>query len=201
MNFYFLTLLSLLFGLFLSCSNLQSNTAFTNSVNQLSSPISQKVVLEVITSCKGAIFPKEGEIIQIRLFESGHFEYDDFPDYNPPKVTSRNVTLFKKESKLSNEETKELINLALQPDFLNSNENFPRFHEHFDTECKTKVKFSFQGQEKIITAINFWDFQYYEEDKEKYAPSLLKLLVRVEELKGRAIGRISTQWLRIKSKN
>lgn len=190
-----------LFGLLFSCSNIKSDTNFTNSAINGQSSKSDQVVLEVITTIDISGFPKVGDILQMRLYEDGHFEYDDFPDYDPPKITDYNVVIIKKEATLSPEDVKELVDLAEQPDFLSAKEYYSSLTQHLDTSSTTKIKYKHKDKEKKIVADNIWDTQYVEEIRSKYPPSLLKLLVRVEELKGKAIGRTSTQWLNKKKSN
>lgn len=136
-------------------------------------------------------------IKQTSKIESGRFEYDDFPDYNPPVASSRNVVVKRKEAKLSSEDIKELMDLMSKPDFLSAKDEYPEPYpgQSRDTEWVTKIKFRHENEEKNIVAVNFWGTQYNPEIKSKYPPSMVKLLERVEELKAKAIGRASTQWL------
>jgi hypothetical protein len=60
---------------------------------------SDEVVLEVMTTAYEAAYSKEGDILNMRLFENGRFEYDDFPAHNPPYT--RNAKVVRKESKLT----------------------------------------------------------------------------------------------------
>ena len=199
MKVYTFLLICILTILSFGCSMVNSFDNFTKS-NKSSSPADyDQQILQVITEARGSVYPKEGDILQMRLFESGRFEYDDFPDYNPPKFTSRNVSVTRKEAKLSPEDVKELISLAEQPDFLSAKEYYPTLHQHTDTSWITKINFTYKDKEKRIVAINFWDTQYYKEDKSKYPPSMVELLERVEELKAKAVGKSSTQWLNIPS--
>ena len=177
----------LLILLFLGCSSSQS----LDNSEKLDEP-----VLEVVTEAIGMLYPREGDILQMRLSESGRFEYDDFLDYDHPRVTSRNVVIRRKEAKLSPEETRELIDLAEQPGFLSAKKEYPTFNPRSgDAFSITKIKFTYKGKEKQIVAHNFWDTQFNKELKLNYPQSMVKLLERVEELKAKAIGRKSTQWL------
>jgi hypothetical protein len=163
------------------CANQQS------SVNPFAK--SDEVVLEVITNASGMVYPKEGDILNFRLYESGRFEYDDYPNQDPPRVTTRNVVITKKEAKLNTDEVKELINLAEQPDFLAAKENYPRLRPHVDDQWTTIIIFTHQGQRKRISAVDFWDMLHYPEDKAKYPTSMAKLLEKVRELKAKAIAK------------
>ncbi|MER3632498.1 MAG: hypothetical protein C4325_10340 [Blastocatellia bacterium] len=59
----------------------------------------------------GAVYPKEGvEILHMRLFEDGRFEYDDFPDYDLPRT--RNVVITRKEPHLAKADVEKLVALA-----------------------------------------------------------------------------------------
>lgn len=186
MNLCKFLLIFTLIALTITCSNTQS----------LSLPAkTDELVLEVITNAGGSAYPKEGDILQMRLYESGRFEYDDFPDYNPPKASSYNVVIKRKDAQLNPEDAKELIDLTEQSDFLSAKEKYSSLHRHDDTHWITTIKFAHKGKEKKIVAENFWDTQYHQEDKLNYPSSMVKLLERVEQLKAKAIGRTSTQWL------
>ena len=93
-----------------------------------------------------------------------------------------------------------MIELGTQPDFLSAKEEYPTFKTgHGDAFSITKIKFINNGKEKKIVAHDFWDTQYKEELKSNYPPSMIKLLERVEQLKAKAIGRRSNQWLAVPS--
>jgi hypothetical protein len=178
------------------CSCLGSLNSLKTSKEASLPTNSNHILLEVVTTASGAVYPKEGDILQMRLFADGHFEYDDFPDYNPPEASSRNVSVTKKEAKLTVEQVNELILLAKQPDFLAAQEKYESFYQGYDSNWVTKVKFKHQGVTKEIVADNFWGTQYHPKLKSKYPPSMVRLLKRVEELKAESIGRTSTQWLK-----
>jgi hypothetical protein len=162
-------------------------------------PKPDKVVLEIITTASGMVYPKEGDLLDMRLYESGRFEYDDYPEQKPPTYFSPPIT--RKESRLNPEDVRNLINLAEQPDFLSAEEKYPGILPHIDDQWVTTIKFTYNGREKIITAVNLWDFRYAEVDsapapymeklrkKVKYPPSLLKLFVLANELKAKTIGK------------
>jgi hypothetical protein len=155
---------------------------------------SDEVVLEVVTTGFGAAYPKEGDILNMRLFESGRFEFDDFPEHNPPHT--RNAKVVRKESKLSLEAVKELIALTEQPDFLSANEKYPSWgNHHSDTFWDLSIKFICDEQQKKIEAADFWTMKDTEESKSVYPPSMLKLIERTEQLKAKAIGKSFKQWL------
>ena len=144
-------------------------------------------MLEIITHASGEVYPKEGDFLAMRLYESGRFEYDSYPPQDPPKVTIDNVTITKKEAKLSPEDVKELISLAEQPDFLSAQDKYPSLHQHIDDTWITTIKFTYQGREKKIVAVNFWDIRDFPKDQSKYPPSMVKLLERAYEFKAKAI--------------
>lgn len=195
MIFHKFLLINLFAVLSLSCSSIRCLDT-PKKIDEILLPNNtDQAVLEVTTTAQGSVYPKEGDILQIRLFQNGRFEYDDFPDYNPPQTTSKNVVVTKKESYLSQEFTKELINLAEQPDFLSAEEKYDSLHQHIDTNWTTKIIFVNQGRQRTITVVNFWDTQYCTEDKSKYPQSMVALLEKVELFKAKAIGRFSSQWL------
>lgn len=70
------------------------------------------------------VYPKEGDILYFRLYESGRLEYDGYPNQDPPKITSRNVQITRKHAQLSEDDVNELISLASQPDFLNAKDEY-----------------------------------------------------------------------------
>jgi hypothetical protein len=152
-------------------------------------------ILEVVTSASGAAYPKEGDILQMRLFPDGRFEYDDFPDYDPPRFTSRNVVVTRKENILPSFEVDELIALAENVDFLSASERYQSLRRHTDTVWITKVTFKHGNVQKSIALENFWDTQITPELKDRYPNSLVQLLEQIEVLKAKAIGRQSYQWL------
>jgi hypothetical protein len=152
-------------------------------------------ILEVTTTAYGAAYPKEGDILQMRLFEDGRFEYDDFPDYDPPRFTSGNVTITRKEGRLALPDVQKLVALAESDDFLSAEEEYRSLQSHTDTEWATHVSFRQGGIQKSITVWNFWDTQYTPSLKGNYPNSLVELLEQVEILKAKAIGQSSYQWL------
>ncbi|MDT5123204.1 MAG: hypothetical protein QOC96_2686 [Acidobacteriota bacterium] len=145
------------------------------------------VVLEIITHASGVVYPKQGDLLDMRLYESGRFEYDDYPDQPPPDTLPSQVTVTKKEAKLNPEDVKELIGLAEQPDFLSAKDNYPGLHPHTDDEWITTIKFMYQGREKKIVVVNLWDIRDFPNDRSKYPPSMVKLFERALELKAKAI--------------
>lgn len=151
-----------------------------------------EIILEVITTAAGNIYPKEGELLDMRLYESGRFEYDDYPDYNPPHTRTGNISITRKEGGLNPEDVKELVSLASQPDFLSAKEHYPRMQSGVtDIVWNTTVRFTHRGHVKEIYAEYFWTSYNSKEDRSKYPPSMVKLLGRVEELKAKAIGKQS----------
>ena len=186
MKIYFAFLL-IVVSLNINCASQQPVNSSAAQPNKIAKP--DEVVLEIITDASGMVYPKEGEILDFRLYKSGRFEYDDYPNQDPPRVTTRNVIITKKDAKLSADDVKELINLAEQPDFLAAKENYPRLRPHVDDQWITKIIFTHQGRTKKISAGDFWDMLYYPEDRAKYPSSMVKLLERVKDLKAQAIGK------------
>jgi hypothetical protein len=190
-NIIILFLIVVFVGGIISCLALsQTKSPRSNGENMANS-----FVLEVISTGKGSTYPKEGPLLHMRLFENGDFEYDDFPDYDPPEHTSFNVSVERRHGTLSAAAVQELIELAENVDFLNSKNEFPSFQEHVDDTWVTTIHYRRGGVEKTITATNFWDSQYNKELEENYPDSMVKILVRVEQLKASAIGKRSSQWL------
>ena len=91
----------------------------------------------------------------MRLFEDGRFEYDDFPDYDPPRFTSRNVTITRKEGRLALPDVQKLVALAGSDDFLSAEEEYRSLQSHTDTEWATHVSLRQGGIQKSITVWNF----------------------------------------------
>ena len=177
----------------IACSEKQVQSA--TEIKGDSSPVlSDSPILEVITNVYGG-YPKDGDILQMRLFKDGRFEYDDFPDYDPPRATGRNVTITKKEARLTEDDVKELIALATSPNFLSSKEKYESMRGRLDDWYITKISFQRGSIRKAITAVNFWDTQYSPEFKKNYPSSLVQLLEQVEQMKAKATGRQSYQWL------
>lgn len=181
MKVYILILICIITQTF-ACSTQQSANSHTQS---------DQVVLEIITTAKGMVYPKEGDLLDMRLYKSGRFEYDDYPDINPPKVTSENASITRKEAKLAPEQVKELISLAEQPDFISAKEEYPSLYYRVDDEWITTIKFTYQGREKKVIAVNFTDVVYNQERRRFYPPSVVKLFVRAEELKSKVTGEAS----------
>ena len=128
-----------------SCSQ-QGKTLPQNlgSVEKFTSPI-----LEVTTICRGEVYPKKGEILHMRLFDNGRFEYDDFPDYDPPRFSSRNVSITRKEGTLNKEGVEKLVSLAESKDFLLAKDRYEGIQAHTDTEWTTKVEYRHGEIQKI----------------------------------------------------
>lgn len=150
-------------------------------------PKQDAVVLEIVSTTSEMVYPK-GDILIMRLYQSGRFEYDDYAD-NPPNT--RNATTVRKENKLKPQDVIELITLAKQPDFLSAEEIYsePRPHSHIDAFVSTKITFNYDGQTKKIEAENFWDILFFPEARIEYPPSMIKLLERAREMKTAAIGK------------
>ncbi|MDQ3753418.1 MAG: hypothetical protein M3371_01635 [Acidobacteriota bacterium] len=158
--------------------------ASQRSLNPLAK--SDEVVLEVVTTASGMVYPKEGDILNFRLYESGRFQYDDYPDQNLSGVITQNVVITNKEAKVSADDVRELISLAEQPDFLAAKESYPGLHPHIDDESIITIIFTHHGRRKKILAVDFWDMLSYPEDRAIYPVSMVRLLERVEELKVKA---------------
>ena len=177
---------------FLACSNAtHSSVREANNLNATEGSF----ILEVITTASGATYPKEGDILHIRLFADGKFEYDYFPDYNPPKAMGRNVKILRKETRLDEADVNELVRLAESPTFLAAKDHYPSFTQHLDDEWVTKLRFERGNFKKSVCVVNFWDTQYSPELKKNYPDNLIQLLEQVEQMKGKATGRRSHQWL------
>ncbi len=157
-------------------------------------PKPDEIILEIVSTTSDMVYPK-GDILIMRLYRSGRFEYDDYPNYNPP--TTRNATTTKKEAELNSEDVVELIKLANQPDFLSAEKHYPelRPNTHIDAFVSTKIKFNNEKQTKFIEAENFWDILSYPEARAKYPPSMIKLLERAKEMKAKVIGKTLDKYL------
>jgi hypothetical protein len=143
----YLALIWIVAMLSFACASPQSSNPFAKP---------DEVVLEVITNARGMVYPKEGDILDFCLYESGRFEYDDYPDQDPPRIMTSSVVITKKEAKVSPDDVRELITLAEQPDFLAAKENYPRLHPHIDDQWITTIIFTHQDRRKKISAIDFW---------------------------------------------
>jgi len=178
-------------GLLVSCSQ-QERTLPGNFRPPEKSAV---LILEVTTTCRGAVYPREGEILNLRLFENGRFEYDDFPDYDPPRFTAENVPVTQKEGSLSKEDVAKLTSLAESDDFLSAKDRYEGIQPHVDTEWITRVDYKHGEINKSVVLVNFWDTQFTPSLKSHYPDSLVNLLEQVEIVKAKAIGRTSYQWL------
>jgi hypothetical protein len=146
-----------------------------------------RVVLEVVTHARGPVYPKEGDILDMRLYESGRFEYDDYPETPSPTLNAIQVT--RKEARLSESETRELIDLAGQPDFLAAKNSYPAFRQHIDDEWTTIVHFTHRGHDKRITVVNYDDIRHYPSVRSNYPVSLVSLIERARDMKAKAAGK------------
>ncbi len=151
--------------------------------------------LDVVTTALGMAYPKEGDILQIRLYDSGEFEYDDFPDYDPPRATARNIKIERKKAKLNLAARDEIFEIVESAEFLNLLPRYKSPSSHFDTSWTTTVRYKGRSGEKIVVLENVWDVQHMPELRKEFPAILLQLLEKIEISKGEAIGRISYQWL------
>ena len=142
---------------------------------------SDPVILEIVTNASGVVYP-QGDILDLRLYESGRFEYDD---YNNQGKREKQI----REAELSAEQVRELIGLAQRADFLSAKEKYPSLRPHIDDLWVTTIKFEHQGQKKRIVVVNFWDILDYPEDRDKYPLSMVKLLERARELRKEGAGK------------
>jgi|GEM_PF-4059330 len=152
-------------------------------------------VLQIITTALGPAYPKEGDILELRLYGDGTFQYDDFPDYDPPRSTSRNVTIKLSEGRLNESDVKELLQLCAHDDLMEAKDEYQSSSQHFDTKWITSVQCKTPKGTKTIKAVNIWDTQHDSSLSSQYPPSLIQLLEEAEKFKGIAIGRESFQWL------
>ena len=143
------------------------------------------VVLEVTNQGYGMVYPK-AEILELRVYQNGRVEYDVYP---PWKDSLFNLGYWfpMRHSKLSSSEVKELIVLAEQPDFLSARESYEAGYMHIDDSWKTTIKFAYRGQERKITAINFWDITR-PQDSSEYPASMVSLLKKVRGLRVKLTG-------------
>lgn len=179
-RYYFAFVLILLTTCLLACGQVKNDPI----IQVKDSPI----VLEVVVTASGMVYPKEGDILEMRLHVSGVFEYDDYPAQNPPENMAGKVKITKKAAKLTTEEVNELLNIARQPDFLAGKSDYASLHPHVDDRWTITIRYSYEGKEKTIKAINFWDDRTTK-DRAKYPPSMVNLLERTYALKNEAIKR------------
>jgi hypothetical protein len=149
--------------------------------------MSDGVALEIVTNARGPVYPKEGDILDMRLYDSGRFEYDDYP--LRPSPTLDPVQITRKEARLSESETRELIDLAGQPDFLAAKDTYPPYSQHIDDAWTTIIRFTHGGNVKTITVVNFDDIRHYPNLRSTYPASMVKLIERAREMKARATGK------------
>jgi hypothetical protein len=178
MRFYKVLIISIGVILSFACASQQS-------LNPLAEP--DKVVLEITTNASGMVYPREGDILDMRLYESGRFEYDDYPNQDPPKITSANVIITRKESKLNADSVRELIGLAEQPDFLAADDEYPPIQRGVDSQFRKTILFTHRGRQKKIVVVDYGSDDGISDAKSRYPASLLQLVRKVYALKAEAI--------------
>jgi hypothetical protein len=136
------------------------------------------------------VIPK-GDILEIRLFDSGRFEYDDYPRCDSSESYAGEVTVVRRESKTDKDAVLELIRLAQQPDFQSAKETFsrPANSGRIDTSTLTTITFNYDGKKKSISAKDFNDIEYIEKRRLDYPTSMVKLYQKVLELKSEIFAR------------
>lgn len=92
-----------------SCSESQSFNS--NNISKTS----DKAILEVTSNFKG-LWWITGEVLDLRLYEDGFFEYDDYPS-GTDKITSADKVKIRKQGKISEAELKELLDLVNSKEF------------------------------------------------------------------------------------
>jgi hypothetical protein len=143
--------------------------------------------LEIVTTASGVVYPREGDILYMRLFESGRFQYDSYPEQHPPDAVMGKVPITTKESAIDPAAVQEIIALAEQPDFQSAKSNYPGFQPHVDDRWVETIRYTYRGHAKSIAAVNFWDMKYHPEERAEYPPSLVRLMERLSELRTAAI--------------
>jgi hypothetical protein len=160
-----------------------SNPASTNDI-----PKQDNIILEIIDTARISGNPEHHDLLEVRLYESGRFEFDDYPGEYLPREMPNNIV--RKVEKLNPEELKELVSLAEQPDFLSARFAYPAYHIipppllNWDTT----IRFIYVGQEKKFIILNIWDI-LHSDDRPLYLPqSAVKLLKRIREIKAKVGG-------------
>ena len=148
------------------------------------------LVLEVVTNYSGMVEPK-GDILEMRLYEDGRFEYDDFPRCLPGYRYKGEPKLVRSESRVSPDAVQQLVKIGMQPDFQSASPMYPPQIKRLpiDTASLTTIRFVHGGTEKKIQAKDFEDFRYEPEARAKYPPSLVAVYDKVQELKRDVIER------------
>lgn len=125
-------------------------------------------ILEITLKGEGMILPGE-EQVYFRLYKSGLLEYQTLPD----------MTMHK--GRISDQDAREIIQIAEQSDFLNSLEEYSALKKLRDATLTTTIIYTNNGKSKRIVIRNY---QHDHPQAESYYPlSLRKLLRRVVELR------------------
>lgn len=146
-----------------------------------------EAVLEVTTDIMGGqVYPKDGTLLSLRLYEDGRFEYDDYPEQGSAGGEFGHVAVTRKEASLSKDDVSGLVELAEQPDFQQAEESYPYPGPPLpDSIIKQTITYRQGGREKKIVVFNYSP----QHPKAHYPASLMKLMAEVDELKARAIGK------------
>ena len=128
-----------------------------------------KVVLEVLVSGKGMVWPTMNAQVFFRLFEDGRVEYES-------RTKNRVV---RKKAKLKRQEFAEIIQLAETSDFINSSERFRALQTLGDASLTTTIAYRHKDIIKRIEIINYQ--QANPEARSFYPLAVMKLLDKVIE--------------------
>jgi hypothetical protein len=115
----------------------------TNSVK----PISSKKILEITSDFHGAWW-MNGEVLDIRLYDDGMAEYDEYPTYNSTGtvVKAENVKKLK-QINISPNELKEILDLLKNDELLKSKNDLVQ--QKFCTDAVINTRITFDDTNEI----------------------------------------------------
>lgn len=161
-----------------ACANPRSTRESTKTSN---------VILDISTEAYGPVYPTEGYILDFRLYDNGVLEYDDYPDQNSPNAKRGNIALTRKETTLSADDVRELVNIAQQPGFLEARPEYPPLRIATDATFTQTIIYRNQGREKRIVVV---DYAPGDADAKSYYPAaLVRLMQRTCQMKAKATGK------------
>jgi hypothetical protein len=146
-----------------------------------------EAVLEVTTDIMGGqVYPQDGKLLSLRLYENGRFDYDDYPEPGSAGGEFGHVVITRKQASLSKDDVRRLMELAEQPDFQRAEGSYPYPGPPLpDSIIKQTIIYRRGGREKQIAVFNYSP----QHPKAHYPASLMILMAEVDELKARAIGK------------
>ena len=147
-------------------------------------------LLEITRKGTGMIFPLKQQVY-FRLYVSGRLEFEVPAEFNPDAERA-NWELVKRESQLSSESVKELVEIMERSCFSNAAASYPALESDIDAVMVTTVTYRHGNHMKQIVVRNYRP--EHPRGRDYYPACLRTLLQKVVELRPKTNEEVQYKW-------